>query len=192
MTLGRALAYYVYIPLGGNRNGKLRTYVNLMAAFLVSGLWHGAAWSFVLWGVLHGAFSVCDRIFEEHLKKLPAKLRIACTFLIVNFLWVLFRAKDTGEAMKIYRGMLDLRNVNFAQLRDIGFDRLINFPSALFIANVAAFLSFCFIIVFCCDNSVENKNRFTMSYRGAIWAALLFFFALLHMSKPSPFIYYNF
>ena len=65
ITLGKALSTYIYIPLGGNRKGLTRTCINLFLTFLVSGLWHGAAWTFVLWGVLHGMFVVIERIVRD-------------------------------------------------------------------------------------------------------------------------------
>jgi len=192
MTLGRALAYYIYIPLGGNRKGATRTYLNLLATFFVSGLWHGAAWSFVIWGALHGVFSVLERVFKRQLESIPSSLRMVGTFLTVNFLWVLFRAESMGDARKVYAGMLGLTTFGFAQLREIGFDRIINLPSPFFVANVAFFLCACAGIVWGAANAIERKATFELSYKSMFFAALLFFVAVLHMSKISPFIYFNF
>ena len=192
MTLGRALAYYIYIPLGGNRRGVARTYINLIATFFVSGLWHGAAWSFVLWGFLHGIFCVLERIFKKRLDTISGLLRTVSTFLIVNFLWVLFRAESMGNALKVYSGMFGLNKSGFAQLRDIGFDRIINLPSPFFVANMALFLTASAGIVWGAANSLEKKARFDLSTRSALFAVLIFFIAVMHMSKISPFIYFNF
>jgi alginate O-acetyltransferase complex protein AlgI len=100
---------YLYIPLGGNRVGRARLYANLWAVFLISGLWHGAAWTFVLWGAYHGLFLVADRLFLiallKKLGRIPATL---ITYVIVLFGWVLFRADDVAHAMGFALRMLDL------------------------------------------------------------------------------------
>lgn len=192
MTLGRALAHYVYIPLGGNRKGAVRTYLNLIATFFVSGLWHGAAWNFVIWGVLHGCFSVMERIFKKQLDRFPDSLRLVGTFLTVNFLWVLFRAESLSDAVKVYRGMTRFTTLGFAQLREVAFDGIVNLPSILSIANVMVFTCACATIIFAGDNSIEKKAAFIPSARNALLTALTFLLAVIHMSKISPFIYFNF
>lgn len=97
MTLTRFLRRYVYFPLGGNRRGTARTYRNILAVFLVSGLWHGANWTFVLWGALHGAASVLERVFRKPLERLPRVVRWLYTFAFVNTAWLLFRADSIGQ-----------------------------------------------------------------------------------------------
>ena len=100
ISLGSWFREYVYIPLGGNRKGKARTYVNLIIVFFLTGLWHGADFSFVLWGLFHGFFQIIERL---GLKKLLDKTKILSTvycFLIVNFGWVLFRAEDTITGLR--------------------------------------------------------------------------------------------
>ena len=71
MTLTRFFTRYVYIPLGGNRKGKLRTYINVFIVFTVSGIWHGANWTFIVWGMVHGLFNIFTRIFKKYIDKLP-------------------------------------------------------------------------------------------------------------------------
>ncbi len=78
---------YLYFPLGGSRKGKARTCLNIMIVFLVSGLWHGANWTFLLWGLLHGAASVWERVFPSFFDRLPKPLRQAGTFLFVTLAW---------------------------------------------------------------------------------------------------------
>jgi alginate O-acetyltransferase complex protein AlgI len=195
MTLGRALGADVYVPLGGNRRGHVRTCLNLLLTFLVSGLWHGASWTFVLWGGLHGACSVLDRLFERHLAKLPGALRVAGTFIVVNLLWVLFRAESTEVAAKVYRGMFGAAGVNFRQLREVGFDGIINFPLPLCAANIALWLGVCFAVVFLRPNSNEMARNFSPAGKGkssAVLTAFLFLLAVICMSRTSPFIYFNF
>lgn len=92
---------YLYIPLGGNRKGNTRTYINLVIVFFVCGLWHGAAWNFVLWGVWHGFFLVIERAFlGKSLKKIPALFRRIYMALVVIIGWVLFRAESLTYALK--------------------------------------------------------------------------------------------
>jgi alginate O-acetyltransferase complex protein AlgI len=90
---------YVYVPLGGNRKGAARTYLNLMLVFFLTGLWHGASWNFVIWGFLHGFFLILERLFLGNwLERLPGLNRIYTLFVVVNA-WVFFNAKDLHYAM---------------------------------------------------------------------------------------------
>lgn len=94
ITLGRFMKDYLYIPLGGNRGTKSRMFFNLWVVFLISGLWHGAAWTFVIWGAFHGLFLVLDRLFLlKFYKKIGTVPSIIITFIITLVGWVLFRAE---------------------------------------------------------------------------------------------------
>lgn len=119
ITLGRALSTYIYIPLGGNRKGLARTCFNLAVTFFISGLWHGAAWTFILWGMLHGAFVVVERILKKQLMKIPHAIRVCATFLIVNTLWVLFRADSFENALTVYKGMLNFGNIGISTVAQL-------------------------------------------------------------------------
>lgn len=107
ISLSTWLRDYLYIPLGGNRGGAGRTYVNLLLVMLLGGLWHGASWTFVLWGAWHGLFLVGERFLgkQKLWRPLPAVLAVPKTMLIVILGWVIFRAKDVGEAWEVVRGM---------------------------------------------------------------------------------------
>jgi alginate O-acetyltransferase complex protein AlgI len=106
MTLGRFMKDYLYIPLGGNRVSARRMYFNLWVVFLISGLWHGAAWNFVIWGAFHGLFLVADRIFLlKFYKKIGKVPSIIITYFIVVVSWVFFRAETLPEAMEYLRSM---------------------------------------------------------------------------------------
>jgi alginate O-acetyltransferase complex protein AlgI len=105
MTLSRWLRDYVYIPLGGNRGGRLLTYRNLMLTMLIGGLWHGAGWTFVAWGAIHGTALVCERWWRERpgfVERRPTPLRRAwhrfVTFQVVCFAWIFFRADSFADA----------------------------------------------------------------------------------------------
>jgi alginate O-acetyltransferase complex protein AlgI len=107
MTLSRWLRDYLYIPLGGNRGGRLKTYRNLMLTMLLGGLWHGAAWTFVIWGGIHGAALSAERWGRERFPgfRLPAWAAWLVTFHVVCVAWVFFRAPDLGTAFDVLGGL---------------------------------------------------------------------------------------
>jgi alginate O-acetyltransferase complex protein AlgI len=107
ISLSTFLRDYLYIPLGGNRRGARRTYVNLTAVMLLGGLWHGAAWTFVVWGAYHGLLLALERWLGKQslYHHLPQPIRIGITFVLVLFSWVLFRSENLSDAMR-YFGMM--------------------------------------------------------------------------------------
>jgi alginate O-acetyltransferase complex protein AlgI len=110
ITLSAWLRDYLYIPLGGNRYGNARTYFSLMATMLIGGLWHGASWTFVVWGGLHGLYLAVERMLRKPFRGYrPGRLAAAglglLTFVLVNIAWVFFRAKTFHEAMFVLSGM---------------------------------------------------------------------------------------
>jgi D-alanyl-lipoteichoic acid acyltransferase DltB (MBOAT superfamily) len=108
MSLSRFLRDYLYIPLGGNRHGEARRLVNLMLTMLLGGLWHGAAWTFVAWGGLHGVYLVVHRLWGRLGWKLPAPLAQVLTLLAVVVAWVPFRADGVHATLGMLRGMAGL------------------------------------------------------------------------------------
>jgi D-alanyl-lipoteichoic acid acyltransferase DltB (MBOAT superfamily) len=108
VTLSRWLREYLYIPLGGNRKGPLRTYLNLFITFVLAGLWHGAGWTFVIWGALHGAALVLHRLWKNVGLRMPALMGWLLTFLFVSASWVIFRAVNTLEGLYILQSMAGL------------------------------------------------------------------------------------
>ncbi|GHV91063.1 alginate O-acetyltransferase [Spirochaetia bacterium] len=111
ISLSTWLKDYLYIPLGGNRKGPGRQKLNLLITFLISGLWHGAAWHFVFWGLLHGLFQIIERSIPKRvnaaLNKVPP-VRVCITFLLVCFAWVFFRAGSVSDAFLIVRKFASL------------------------------------------------------------------------------------
>lgn len=193
ITLGRALSTYVYRPLGGNRKGLPRTCVNLFLTFLVSGLWHGAAWTFVLWGALHGLFVVGERIAGKRLERIPGPIRILGTFLIVNALWVLFRAESFSQALAVYTGMISFGNLDLAQLDSVvGHIAHLNFPAVLDIVYLIGYCAILLGIVFKGKNSFQLLRDFRPDRQRLIAASLLFSVAILCLTRESVFIYFNF
>jgi alginate O-acetyltransferase complex protein AlgI len=114
MSLSTFLRDYLYVPLGGNRKGPARRYLNLFITMLLGGLWHGAAWTFVLWGALHGAFLMVNHLWNAKVRRNAAPGRPArvlgwlLTFLCVMIAWVVFRAESMHAAVDIYKGMLGM------------------------------------------------------------------------------------
>jgi len=115
ITLSRFLREYVYIPLGGNRHGEPRTLANLVMVFLVGGLWHGAGWTFLAWGAIHGIGMAVHRVWQAAGLRLPAALGWLLTFLTFHGSLVLFRSPDFGRAMEIYAGMIGLHGVTLPE-----------------------------------------------------------------------------
>lgn len=120
ITLTRFLRDYLYIPLGGNRKGRIVTLTNVSITMLLGGLWHGAAWTFVLWGALHGIFLIINRLWKElrmavgwdkSLGKWGAWISTGLTFTAVTFAWVLFRSEGFAAATRVYEGMLGMNGL---------------------------------------------------------------------------------
>ena len=114
ISLSTFLRDYLYVPLGGNRKGEARRYLNLFLTMLLGGLWHGAAWTFVIWGALHGAFLMVNHLWNAKVRPnaTPSRLGRAAgwflTFLCVMIAWVVFRAESAATALEIYKGMLGM------------------------------------------------------------------------------------
>lgn len=125
ITLSNFLMEYLYIPLGGNRKGKLRTYINLLLTMMIGGFWHGAAWSFLTWGTYHGLFLVAERALcgkrencislgsSIYSKKLSKAISIIFVFIIVSFGWLFFVLQDFNQAM-LYLGCIGTNLTKFS------------------------------------------------------------------------------
>lgn len=101
ITLTTFLRECLYFPLGGSKKGAARTYLNILIIFLVSGFWHGAGWTFLFWGLLHGLGQVAERLLGGRLKRIPKPVRWCLTFAFVNVAWVFFRAPDFAGALRL-------------------------------------------------------------------------------------------
>lgn len=106
MTLSRFLRDYLYIPLGGNQKGKTRRYINLFITMLLGGLWHGAGWTFVIWGALHGLYLCINHFWSYTKLRIPTLFSWLITFVAVVFAWVIFRAETFDSALTIWQAML--------------------------------------------------------------------------------------
>ncbi len=198
MTLSRFLKDYVYIPLGGNRKSEARTYVNLFATFLLGGIWHGAGWTFVLWGALHGIALMIHRAWQKLGFKMHTILAWLITFNFVNIAWVFFRAKEFEDALKVLRGMffgslifpeslrsrlyfLDKYGIEFGEWMNVFYEGPI----------IVLWLIAGFVIILVFQNSMQLQRRFKPnSYY--LFLTVLFFLSIFMLSRKSEFIYFNF
>lgn len=202
ITLTRFLRKYVYFPLGGNRKGTVRTMVNVMIVFGISGIWHGAAWTFILWGLLHGAACVACRLFRNIWSKVPVWLETICTFLFVNFTWILFRAESLKQAGMIFGKLFSpwdfyIRKELYACFDLLEFTYLEEHIGSLgnLIGrypwiHIAILLTIAGVIVFFKKNSYEKK--FSPSLPNALFSILLLTWSIISLSGVSTFLYFNF
>lgn len=203
MTLTRFFTRYIYIPLGGNRKGKGRTCANVLAVFLVSGLWHGANWTFILWGALHGIVSVFERLTAISALKVPKFIKTGITFLLVTFAWSLFRAESIADALLLWGQLFhggfgrlyqpitdsfqDLIEISF--LYRAGFGGIISrFPWLPVVTFTAASLLACFTM----RNTQEKTADLKLTNRTLLTAAGLMFWSIISLSEISEFLYFNF
>jgi alginate O-acetyltransferase complex protein AlgI len=188
MTLGAWMRNYLYIPLGGNRVGKYRLYLNLWLVFLASGLWHGASWSFVIWGAYHGLFLVMERAFLLKLYEKAGKfISTIFTFLVVIIGWVFFRIEKLSDAFSFIKTMFSFKVIP-------GHNVLNDF---WFFAAVAAFFAF-----FTYLKSGEKIQNYVYCdvyplKRVYLFAGVSVLLAILSLSSIvssgfNPFIYFRF
>lgn len=189
MTLGRWMKDYLYIPLGGNRvNSVIRIYFNLWVVFLISGLWHGASWTFVVWGAYHGLFLVLDRLFLlKILNKAGKYIAIIITFFATIIGWVLFRS-ETIEFAYLYTGKL--LSFDFSTSMDVG---------SKFITILIIAVFFSFFTISKIGKNIEAKVYFEKYTQKRYFLMGVVCFVLLLLSVASisasgfnPFIYFRF
>ena len=183
---------YLYIPLGGNKHGNFRTILNLLIVFILCGLWHGANYTFLVWGLFHGSFLVLERVFKNTIKvKIPSIVSHSYVWLVVMIGWVFFRAETLTEALAYFKIMFSF-NLNIESGPDL--KSFIN-PYFIFILFTGILSS---IGVFkTLSNTILNKKIVsTNTYRlfEFITLAILFYWSVLEIinSNFNPFIYYRF
>lgn len=201
MSLTKFLTKYIYIPLGGSRKGIIFTYVNTLIVFLVSGLWHGANWTFILWGLLHGLFSCCDRMFEKIEEKVFMPVRWLCTFGVVSVLWLLFSAQTVEQWKTILFKILFMQNTavsdgmigsfNLAENQFIYNVLGLNFLPT----NVRGFNMLIFILVACFVCFVPENNfrkKGSLNIGSLLLASFAFIWGILCLGAESTFVYFGF
>lgn len=202
MSLTRFLTKYIYFPLGGNRKGKARTYLNIMIVYLVSGIWHGANWTFILWGCAHGVAQVLYRIFGRLWDRLPKLLRWLGTFLFVDLAFMLFRAPSVrdfgvlfGNMLKgkpggVADGMADcFRVIEFTYLEEhLGvLERFVGRMPHLYLWIV---LGISLMIALLGRNCHEKEFRPTLAK--GLGCVILLAWSVMSLSGLSIFLYFNF
>ena len=194
ITLSRFLRDYIYIPLGGNRKGSFRTYSNLMVTFILGGIWHGAGWTFVFWGFLHGLALVIHRFWKALGFTMPKILAWFITFNFINIAWVFFRAKEWEDAIKVLKGMLNVSGLSSIHFEHITLLKMVNIQDSISTSSMAyLFMGILFLVTLFGNNSMQLSHRF-MKYKtlSAILCALLFVIAIYNLNNGSEFLYFNF
>lgn len=201
ISLTKFFTKYVYIPLGGSRKGKLFTYLNTMIIFIISGIWHGANWTFLLWGVLHGLLMVFDRIFERAEQKIFEPLRWGVTFFVVNVLWLLFRSDSISQWKQILKTIAHLSSTAISD----GLLSTFVLPESTFLTDMLhlgvlvngirgfwmlVFAGGALLLCLVPENNykkLEQNSAVTM-----VLAAVAFVWSFICLSAESVFVYFNF
>ncbi|MBK8657586.1 MAG: MBOAT family protein [Bacteroidetes bacterium] len=182
---------YVYIPLGGNRVGEAKRYVNLFVTFLISGLWHGANYTFLVWGAMHGIFMIVEDLISAHSKlKLPNFFRWLITFCLVSFAWIFFRAKSVNDAAELIGNLFNPGSL--VAFKDL---LLAVYASHQFVLILAACMILLFIIELqlSCITPDVWMTKLPKPLRISLYYLLLFLIVFMGLSDLSPnFIYFNF
>ncbi len=190
ITLGAFMRNYLYIPLGGNRCSKRRMYFNLWVVFLLSGLWHGASWNFVVWGAYHGLWLVLERMglkkFYEKIGKVPS---VIITFIIAMVGWAIFRIEDMGEAFTFISKLFAFDFSAFSIKADA------QFYTMLVIALVFSFITL-FPFGKKMQDAIYYKEEYSIAGIIVAWVVAVFmlFFCIAAINAVgfSPFIYFRF
>ncbi len=206
ITLSNFLRDYLYIPLGGSRRGEIRRYANLIITMLLGGLWHGAGWTFVIWGGLHGLYLSINHGWRKFNISLPQWLAWMITFLAVIFGWVMFRAQSLSDAMEMIQAMIGMKGVilpgevrgklgfltNFGlQLNSWNkFTYLPSFYDSKFLSLIVLLLLMIGALKLPNSQEIAEKIRFNPFW--AFLLGLLATYCLLSLNRVSEFLYFQF
>lgn len=214
MTLSRFFIQYVYIPLGGSRKGKMRTILNTFMVFFLSGLWHGANWTYIAWGTMQGLLVIWDNLgivgIKESREKVPAKIQIPgwlgwlFTFSFFNLSLFFFRSDNMTNAFQMFRNILAFKNTGYiykvAAMMDIPefylVKQVINLaaPQILTYAYLALFLILLAVSAFILTrkNTWEIVEEHPLNTKLCLWVTVIFVWSVISFSQVSTFIYFNF
>lgn len=194
ITLTRFFTRYLYIPLGGSRRGKIRTWINTMIVFLCSGFWHGASWTFLFWGAFHGAAMVFHRIVGKRTDRLPSVLNWLVTFLFVNAAWILFRAGSFGTTVSMFRILFSNRWGGLqAEVSDAFLNYLTRSIPFLPPWGIAAgYLAVGLGSVLFGRNLYERSGEEWLGIKNGITVVILLVLSTLSFSGISTYVYANF
>lgn len=177
MTLTRFLRKYLYFPLGGNRRGQARTYLNTIIVFLCSGLWHGANWTFVLWGLIHGCFLIFTKKFIKEFNRVPRIINKIITLSFVNFTWILFRAGSFSTYKQMMKAIFQN---NWGS---------INVPNWRNLLIVLCGIGF---ILFGCKNAYEKAEEMKYNVLTVVFTVVIGVVCVFCFAGKSTFIYAGF
>ncbi len=185
ISLSTWLRDYLYIPLGGNRKGEGRTYVNLMTVMLLGGLWHGASWNFVIWGAIHGGMLAAERAGgkDSAYRRLPRSVRVGITFFVVCLSWVFFRAKTLGQAWSYFRSLFGASDAGYAANAIAG---------SLYTPYHAGMLGLAAFLVFAMPNTWSLTARIGVGRAVAGVALLALSILMMWTQTTNPFLYFQF
>ncbi len=202
ITLSRFLRDYVYIPLGGNRQGNYKIYVNLLMTFVIGGIWHGAGWTFIFWGLLHGTAMVIHKIWNLFDLRMNSLLAWFITFNFINITWIFFRAKEWNDAIKVLWGMINFQNVVLPEIVESKLSILKNIGISFgsYLNNIQGsdqtivYIIISFILVLSLKNSNEIASVRKRNILQAIFVAVVLFYSYLLSihNVDSQFLYFNF
>nr|WP_235046359.1 MBOAT family protein [Bhargavaea cecembensis] len=202
MTLNRFLTQYLYFPLGGSRKGSFRTYVNIAIIFLVSGIWHGAGWTFIIWGALHGLASIICRLWGRAGIRLPYGVSWILTFLFVHLAWVYFRAESVVQAHTMFDAMFSLPDFSYKLFAEgLAFMaswesfKVMEFAPMVSPVFTIAFLGIASLATFVLPNSIQLLERYRPGYLSLAISGTcvgLVMTAAYFVHKNSEFLYFNF
>lgn len=203
ISLNRFLIKYVYIPLGGNRKGIVKTYVNIMVIFFLSGLWHGANWTYIMWGILNGLAVVVYRMTKKYFDKLPEFINTFITFLVFNFTFVFFRAESVRDGIyflkKIFLfdfgGLLPEINEALGQLLEIRI--LTRLIPDMILTYIPGFFVYAMVLIGVCGvflmrNTQEKVTDGVLSKKSLLSTGVILVWCILSFSEVSEFLYFNF
>lgn len=200
ITLSRFLRDYVYIPLGGNKQGNSRLYSNLLITFLIGGLWHGAGWTFLLWGFMHGIAIICFRVWSIVGFSLNKYFSWFITFNFINFSWVFFRAQDWNDAIKIVKGMFGFSGIVlpsfFEKVKFLSVSKKIEFGDIFIKFNgdseITIWILMSILGCVLLNNSIQIINKATFNNKTVFFIVFLFSISLMNLNKNIDFLYFNF
>ena len=185
ISLSSFLKDYLYIPLGGNRKGTSRTYINLIVVMFLGGLWHGAQWTFVIWGLIHGSILVIERISRRNKlgEKLPRSMKVLLTFIIILITWVFFRAENINIALNYLSKMFGVGESGQSAGILLG---QVTRPMACFMMFISCFA------IFIMPNTGNCLKKLTKLK--VVLGLLLFVFSISVMFAQdfNPFLYFQF
>jgi alginate O-acetyltransferase complex protein AlgI len=200
ITLSNFLRDYLYIPLGGSRQGEIRRYTNLIITMLLGGLWHGAGWTFVIWGALHGIYLSINHWWKLHGKSLPKSVGWTITFLAVVVSWVFFRARNAADAWQILQAMFGAKGIVIASnyesllgwLSPLGVKFTQNFPYLKGGGESLIVLAALLVGVTVLPNTNQMLQWFKPNLLWVIYLTTLAALCLLSLNRVSEFLYFQF